>query len=122
MSTIFGVPRPESPMVDASGKINRDWYMFLSYLFQLLGGPAVTTATVITASDMAAQFEEYPLSNPDAQEALRGVDELRNALDSTRSELQSIRTLLDGLTTSIEGIRPATDYRNRIESLEDRLA
>ena len=121
-SYLLGMPRPESKFVDSEGRISRDWFMFLSYLLQQLGGPPVTTSVTVTASDIQQQFEEYPLTNPDAVEALRGVDELRNTIDSTRSELQSLRSVLDEHTAALEAIRSVTDYRNRIESLEDRLA
>lgn len=118
----LGIPRPESRFVDDQGRISRDWFMFLSYLLQQLGGPQVTVSTSVTANDIQQQFEEYPLTNPDAVEALRGVDELRNAIDSTRSELQSLRSALDDHTATLEAIRTVSDYRNRIELIEDRLA
>lgn len=57
---------------------------------------------VVTPIDNAMQFEEFPVTNLEAIDALRAVDELRNELTSARGEIQQLR--------------------NRIELIEDRIA
>lgn len=158
MSSILGMPRPESKFVDAEGRISRDWYFFLSYMLQQVGGPVVApgvgvnsngTSTAIPGGgisplEVQKQYEEYPLTNPDAEEALRGVDELRNAyevrqdplvhelslsVDELRNEIayskndaQALRSVIDDLMIVMAAPQIADSLRNRIELIEDRLA
>ena len=106
---------------DAEGRpvfIDRAWLNYLTVqVFQRSGG-----FTGPSTVDNAQQFEEYPLSNPDAVEALRAVDELRNELASTRSSLHALQSQIDGLTAAIVSLSSTSEFRNRIESIEDRLA
>lgn len=142
-SLTFAIPNIGSKMIQPDGTVSRDWYLFLSAMLQTIGGPAVITGGGISPIDVHQQFEEYAASNIEAQEALRGVDELRNAgnkssdtrtdelirqvdelrteLASSRNDLSQFRGLLDELSTRITESY-ADQLRNRIESIEDRLA
>lgn len=139
----YAIPNIGSKMIQPDGTVSRDWYLFLSAMLQTIGGPAVVTGGGIAPIDVHEQFEEYAVSSIEAQEALRGIDELRNAreptsdtrtdelvrqVDELRSELATsrndtsqLRSLFEELSTRIA--EPYTNQlRNRVESLEDRLA
>lgn len=97
----------------------------------------------VTPADNQKQFEEYAISNLEAQDALRGVeelrqqiagirsandslvtmiDELRNDLASSRNDAVMLRTIIDDFTVILSALPTADQFRNRIESIEDRLA
>lgn len=139
----YAIPNIGSKMVQPDGSVSRDWYLFLSAMLQTIGGPTVVTGGGIAPIDVHEQFEEYAVSSTEAQEALRGVEELRNAreaasdtrtnelvrqIDELRNELASSRNDVSQLRSLIEEIsarigEPYSDQiRNRVESLEDRLA
>lgn len=62
--------------------------------------------TVITSSDNQMQFEEYAITPPEAIEALRGIDELRNELAASRADMQAVRGRIDELTAQLEAAGP----------------
>lgn len=119
---LFGMPQLGSKIVNADGTISRDWFLFLSSIFQAVGGPSVVPGGGVAPIDNQKQFEEYALSVPDAVEALRGIDELRNEIAISKSEVQALRSVVDDLLSSVAVNPQIGAFRNRIESLEDRLA
>ncbi len=118
MALVFGIPRPESRLVVDNGTISREWFLFFNYLLQTVGGPSVAPGGGIAPIENQMQFEEYAVSVPEATEALRAVDELRNELASSRSELQSLRTLIEDQISVQTEIRPINDMRNRMDEVE----
>lgn len=76
----------------------------------------------ITPQDNQMQFEEEPLTSPEAMKALREAEDLRNEMQYIRGDVQAIRSLLDDLQSAIADSRGLDQLRSRIESIEDRLA
>lgn len=142
----YSMPRPNSPISGPDGYISREWYMFLSSVFQSVGGPLVATGGGIPPIDVQKQFEEYPLTPPEGADAQRAVDELRNSTDRDQSPLlRELVAAVDDLKNNqdrdqsgllreaiaaIDELRnelalsrnDAQTLRNRIELIEDRLA
>lgn len=118
MAVNIAIPIISSRFLDQNQNVSRDWYLFLSTLLQLVGGPAVAPGGGgVTPGDVAEQFEEYPLSVPDAQEALRGVDELRNQFSSLLSSNTELRNLLWEVSSRLEQLAPV-DLRTKVDQLE----
>lgn len=140
----YAIPNIGSKMVQPDGTVSRDWYLFLSAMLQTIGGPAVVTGGGISPIDVHQQFEEYAASNIEAQEALRGVDELRNAgekssdtrtdelvrqVDELRNDLgrmqdpqiHELARMVEELRGELAGIRGMRDMRSRLEDLEATL-
>ena len=120
--------------------LNRADIAALQALLVRSGGPA---DDVVTPMDNQRQFEEYAISPLEAIEAQRGVDELRqvqqqqdplihelaNAVDELRNELaasradtQALRGLIEELTAASAAPVQNDQLRNRVQSIEDRLA
>lgn len=76
----------------------------------------------VTPADNQKQFEEYPVTNLEAIEAQRGVEELRHELATTRGEMQALRAKYDELELRVAAIPQHDQLRNRIETIEARLA
>ena len=139
----YSIPYPNSPIVGQDGFVSREWYLFLSSMFQAVGGPTVVAGGGVAPLDVQKQFEEYPLTAPEAVEALRAVDELRNVVyqQSTqtadllaivdelrnessyaKNEVQGLRAVIDDLISTLS-VTPQIDLlRNRVADIEDRLA
>lgn len=76
----------------------------------------------ITTLDNQKQFEEEPLTSPEAMKALRLAEELHGELQYIRSDLQSLRAQIEEMQNN-QSDRPNLDQlRNRIADIEDRLA
>jgi hypothetical protein len=115
------MPRPESRFTNPDGTITRDWYLLISSILQAIGGPAVVPGGGVAPIDNQMQFEEYAISVPDATEALRGVDELRNELSMLGGGLQALRISYEELMTALDGMRNVTDFRTRIDDIESLI-
>lgn len=115
---MIATPDNRVPFLSSDGTVSLPWFMFLSSMLQAIGGPAVGPGGGAAPVDNTKQFEEYPLSNPDALEALRGVDELRNAIASISNDGQALRSIYDELNGALAGIRNLTDLRNRVDDVE----
>lgn len=46
----FGIPYPQTPFCDPNGFITREWYTFLSNLFQIVGSGQTTTIQDVQSS------------------------------------------------------------------------
>ena len=95
---------------------------FLQQLSSRIGGNVAPSNLELEALSQEIESEaSKPQSSPDAQAALRAVDELRNEFSSLRSECDGLRRLLSERESEIAGMRSTTDLRQRVEQLEDRL-
>ena len=72
--------------------------------------------------DTVKQFEEYAVTSTEAQAALREIAELRGEFQMTQTSIKSLQTAVDELLAQISALPSADIFRNRIESIEDRLA
>jgi hypothetical protein len=143
MALSFVIPRVESRMILPDGTMSRDWYMFLSALLQTVGGDDVVPGGGIAPIDVQRQYEEYAVTSIEAVEALRGVEELRNAdmrgidgrvqemrgqIEDLQQEIAKSLNQFNQLREQIEDLasrvpEPSTDeLRNRVETIEARLA
>ena len=118
----LAIPTSASRFLDNNGTVSRDWYIFLSTILQAIGGQSVSPGQPTTPVDNQMQFEEYPLSVPDAQEALRAVDELRNELSSVRSNYAALQTAVEEVIQLLPASINIEPLRARIEAIEGRLA
>lgn len=99
-------------------EIDIEWMRALIDLQTASGGGSTGAASL---TEILPILFGQPQSSPEAQEALRAVDELRHELASTRTELQSLRGLIDDQAAELAGLRGLADLRSRIETLEDRF-
>lgn len=78
----------------------------------------------LTAADNAKQFEEWPVTSLEGIEAKRGVDELRQMQERGQDPaIHELIRMVDELSNEQAATRSEVQaLRNRIESLEDRLA
>ncbi len=95
------------------------------YFFDLVRRVGGTTA--LTNTDLEAMAQALidagavPLSSPEAQEALRGVEELRQELASLRGEADRIRGEVDELRAQIEVAPTLQPLAQRVQQIEDRI-
>jgi hypothetical protein len=121
-------------------QIDMEWMLAFARLVERTGG----TSGDANFGEYINQFFDPPLVDPGVREALRGidelrtdqnrsqdpqihelgnaVDELRNELAATRADAQALRGLFDELTSSGAAQQQTDQLRNRIESIEGRLA
>lgn len=96
-----------------------EFVRFFFDLFQRVGGTAAASN-----SDLEQMAEEQvgagQVSSPEAQEAVRGVDELRNQLASLRSDVDMLRGLIEQAGEAL-ALRAVDDLRARVEQIEGRL-
>lgn len=120
----YSIPFPNSPIDGKACYLSREWYLFLSSMFQSVGGPVITSGGGIAPVDVQKQFEDYPMPPTDGTDALRFVDELRNATDRDQSPLiRELVAAIDDLRNELSLSRnDAATLRNRVELIEDRLA
>lgn len=92
-------------------------------LFRRVGSTAAPTNNDLNT--LVDQLESATLNlhnDPSAQEAVRGVDELRNEISSLRSDCDNLRNQLAEANAEMAGLRyVAAEWRPRVEQLEDRL-
>lgn len=99
-------------------EIDIEWMRALSGLLDRTGGVSGST----NFGEYVNQFFDAPPTDPAAQEAIRGVDELRNALESARGEVQHLRGMLDDAVQELAALRSVQDLRAHVEDLESQLA
>ena len=142
MALKFSTPNQGEPFLNSDGPVSTPGFLFLSAVLQTVGGPSVVGGGGIEPITIQQQFEEYAVSSPEALDAQRGVDELRNAdrpqdaqiaplmaaVDELRNELayaknevQALRGVVDDLLSATAALTVVDQFRNRIADLEDRL-
>lgn len=99
-------------------EIEMEWMLSLSRLVERTGGTSGDT----NFDEYINQFFDVPPTDAGAREALRAVDELRNEQESTRADLRALRGLIEELAASAAAPLQIDQLRNRIASIEDRLA
>jgi hypothetical protein len=106
-------------MVDGSRvavEIDQEWLRALTDLLIRTGGVSGDTSF----DQYIPMFFDTPHTDATAREAITMIDELRNELASAKSEQQQLRSMLEDLASQLQS-NPTTDFRNRIEQIEDRL-
>jgi hypothetical protein len=123
MSKVVSFPQARIPlgwaMVDGSRvavEIDQEWLRALTDLLNRTGGVSGDTSF----DQYVPMFFDTPHTDATAREAMTMIDELRNELASARSEQQQLRSMLEDLASQLQS-NPNTDFRNRIEQIEDRL-
>jgi hypothetical protein len=123
MSKVVSFPQARIPlgwaMVDGSRvavEIDQEWLRALTDLLIRTGGVSGDTSF----DQYIPMFFDTPHTDATAREAMTMIDELRNELASARSEQQQLRSMLEDLASQLQS-NPNTDFRNRIEQIEDRL-
>ena len=123
MSKVVSFPQARIPlgwaMVDGSRvavEIDQEWLRALTDLLIRTGGVSGDTSF----DQYIPMFFDTPHTDATAREAITMIDELRNELASARSEQQQLRSMLEDLASQLQS-NPNTDFRNRIEQIEDRL-
>jgi hypothetical protein len=99
-------------------EIDMEWMLVFLRLMERTGGTTGDTNFI----QYINQLFEAPLIDPGLQDAVRAIDELRNELSSARNETQTLRAMIEELSSSIAESHSTDLLRNRIESIEDRLA
>lgn len=99
-------------------EIDMEWMLAFARLVDRTGGTSGDT----NFSEYINQFFDAPPVDAGTREALRAVDELRNELASSRGDVQALRGLVEELTARIAEPPQTDQLRNRIESIEGRLA
>lgn len=98
---------------------------FVRFIFDLVrrvGGTEALTNTELEALAQALiDAGAVPSSSPEAQEALRGVEELRQALASLRGDNDRLRGEVDELRAQIEPAPSLRPLERRVSEIEDRL-
>ena len=95
--------------------VNMDWMLAFAGLLSRSGG----TSGATNFDQYINQFFDAPLASAESQQATRAIDELRNEIESTRCDLNRLRSDFEQWQNET---RIPTDLRNRLETLEDRLA
>lgn len=123
MSKVVSFPQARIPlgwaMVDGSRvavEIDQEWLRALTDLLIRTGGVSGDNSF----DQYIPMFFDTPHTDATAREAMTMIDELRNELASARSEQQQLRSMLEDLASQLQS-NPNTDFRNRIEQIEDRL-
>ena len=123
MSKVVSFPQARIPlgwaMVDGSRvavEIDQEWLRALTDLLTRTGGVSGDTSF----DQYIPMFFDTPHTDATAREAMTMIDELRNELASAKSEQQQLRSMLEDLASQLQS-NPNTDFRNRIEQIEDRL-
>lgn len=104
------------------GTLTRDGDAYIRGIFTRAGGALAPTNTEL--DNALAELESAtaaPQSDPQAQEAMRAVDELRNEFSSLRTDCDNLRRQLEERESELAALRATTDLRSRVEQLEDRL-
>lgn len=97
---------------------------FVRFFFDLFSRVGKTDALSNTElAELAEALVAAPVSgsSPEAQEALRAVDELRNEVATLRGSNDRLRAELDELRGQVEPMPSLRPLEGRIQQIEDRL-
>ena len=128
--TSHTITAPKAPIFIGSVVVGGQTYdvaqhpEFVRFFFDLirrLGGPNGLSNEELLVLVEAAQGSVMA-SGPDAQDAIRGVDELRNEVAATRSDVQALRGEIESLGAELIGLRAMSDLAPRVQRIEDRLS
>lgn len=98
-------------------EIDIEWMRYLAALVERSGGINGDTNFI----EYINQLFDAPPIDSGLQEALRAVDELRNALSSVRSDANAVRAAYDELAAALAGVRHVADLRNRLDDIESLI-
>ena len=122
MTTALTLPQARIPIGIATIQgqqvpifVTIDWMLAFAGLLSRSGGTSGDTSF----EQYINQFYDAPLASTESQQATRAIEEMRNELESTRSDLNRLRGEFEQLQNEP---RMAADLRNRLDTLEDRLA
>ena len=122
MTTALTLPQARIPIGTATIQgqqvpifVTIDWMLAFAGLLSRSGGTSGDTSF----EQYINQFYDAPLASTESQQATRAIEEMRNELESTRSDLNRLRGEFEQLQNEP---RMAADLRNRLDTLEDRLA
>lgn len=103
-------------------KQHPEFVRFFFDLFTRAGGVSALTNTELqTLAQSLIDAGAMPVSNPEAQEALRGVEDLRQQLSSLRGDNDRLRAEVEELRSLIEPAPSLWPLEFRVSQLEDRL-
>jgi TolA-binding protein len=98
---------------------------FVRFFFDLFDRVGSTEALSNSELEALAQAltdaGAIPASSPEAQEAARGVEELRQALASLRGDIDSLRGELQALRDDMPSLPSFQPLESRVQQIEDRL-
>lgn len=98
---------------------------FVRFFFDLFNRVGSTTALTNTELQELAQAlidaGAVPASSAEAQEALRGVEELRQELAALRSANDQLRNELSALRDDMPSMPSFQPLESRVQQIEDRL-
>ncbi len=98
---------------------------FVRFFFDLFA--RVGSADALSNTELEAMAQALldsgavPASSTEAQEALRGVEELRQEFASLRGENDRLRGELEELRAQLEGAPSFQPLEGRVQQIEDRL-
>lgn len=103
-------------------KQHPEFVRFFFDLFSRIGGTSALTNVELEALAQAlTDAGAVPSSSTEAQEAQRGVEELRQELASLRGHCDRLRAELDELRAAIEPAPSLRPLEIRVSQIEDRL-
>tara|TARA_R110000868_G_scaffold160430_2_gene390042 strand:- start:5646 stop:6038 length:393 start_codon:yes stop_codon:yes gene_type:complete len=99
-----------------------EFVRFFFDLFARVGSTdALSNAELEAMTQALIDAGAVPASSTEAQEALRGVEELRQALASMRGDNDRLRGEVDELRAQIEAAPTLQPLTSRVQQIEDRL-
>jgi hypothetical protein len=113
-------PRVDRQFVDAQGKLTQSAYALLDKIVNRTGGIDGISAEELRETIQSVIAESIS-GAPAIQENARAVEELRNELASARNDNQTLRAGMEEVWAVLEGLRPVSDLRVRVETIEGRL-
>lgn len=109
-------------LVERTGGVMGDTNFF-EYLNQLFETPPLDLGARDALRAVDELRNEQPrMLDPRVREQAAAIDELRNELNSARGDMQALRQLADELSARIDAAQQNEQLRNRIETIEGRLA
>ena len=129
MTTTLTIPKENVPIgrvtvggVDIDVVQSPEFVRFFFDLARRVGGTKAPTNNDLSGHVATLDSEALMArSDPDAQDALRAVDELRNEVASLRSDCDGLRSQIADRDAELAGLRSLSDLRSTVEQILDRL-